>query len=40
MVMNGGVESMIQHLVKVQGSVEVGGKMMWRKEELNEFNTS
>jgi len=38
MVMNGGVESMIQHLLPFQWCVEVGGKMIWRREELNEFN--
>ena len=36
--MNGGVESMTQHLVPLQWSVEIEEKMMWRKEELNEFN--
>jgi len=28
MVMNGGVESKVQHSVMLQWSVEVGGKMM------------
>jgi len=29
---------MIQHLVPFQWSVEIGHNMMWRIEELNEFN--
>jgi len=35
---NGSVENMIQHLVPFHWSVEIGNKMMWRREELNEFN--
>jgi len=38
MVVNGGVESQIQHLFPLQWSIEVREKMMWRKEELKVFN--
>jgi len=38
MVLNGGVESRVQHLDAMQWCVEIGGKMMWRREELNWFN--